>query len=91
MPEKHEKLKTIVRDLEGQLRSLEPDEEAKGMLREVLEEIRGVLQDAESTTESQQQSWQDRLNDAAYEFEGADPNIAGVIRRLMDGLGQMGI
>lgn len=91
MPDQQEKLKAIVRELERELRSFEAmDDETRDVLREVLEEIQGVL-GGEEVTPSQQESWRGRLSDAAYQFEGAHPTIAGVIRRLMDGLAQMGI
>ncbi len=91
MSDQHEKLKATVRELEDELRSFATmDDETRGVLREVLGEIHAVL-GGEDTTASQQQSWRDRLSDAAYQFEGAHPAIAGVIRRLMDGLAQMGI
>jgi hypothetical protein len=33
----------------------------------------------------------ERLRQAAHEFEGSHPTITGIISRLIDGLGQMGI
>lgn len=91
MSEQYEKLKATVRELEHELRSFDAmDDETRDMLREVLGEIQGVL-GGEDATASQRQSWKDRLSDSAYQFEGAHPTIAGVIRRLLDGLGQMGI
>ena len=91
MLDPHEKLKATVRELEDELRSFASvDDETRGVLREVLGEIHAVL-GGEGATASQQQSWQDRLSDAARQFEGAHPAIAGVIQRLLDGLAQMGI
>jgi chromosome segregation ATPase len=91
MSEQHEKLKATIRQLEQELHSVEAvDGDTRAALGEVLQEIHSVLS-KRNPSESESQSMANRLSQAANEFEGAHPTLAGTIQRLIDGLGQMGI
>ncbi len=91
MSEHMEKLKATVAELEEELRSLETlDDETCEVLEEALREIQAAL-NPDETTELEAESLMDRLNDATHEFEGSHPTLTGIISRLVDGLGQMGI
>lgn len=91
MSEHVEKLKATVAELEEELRSLEAlDDETSEVLEEALREIQAALS-PDKSTELEAESLMDRLNDATLEFEGSHPTLAGIIGRLIDGLGQMGI
>ncbi len=105
MSEHIEKLRTVVRELEDELHSLEDvDQQAREVLQEALREIQIVLQrqqtDSPATREPEpeasaapadSESVLDQLRESAYEFEGSHPTFSGVLMRLIDGLGQMGI
>ncbi|MCL4201321.1 MAG: DUF4404 family protein [Pirellulaceae bacterium] len=106
MPDSIEKLKAIVRELETELHGLPTlDEQAAEVLQEAIREIQSALlsrqqaaarhgetdlaaEDAETESSG---SLTDRLNQAAREFEGSHPTLTGILSRLIDGLGQMGI
>ncbi len=91
MSEHTEKLKAAVAELEEELRSLETlDDETSEVLEEALREIQAALNPDEAT-ELEAESLMDRLNDATHDFEGSHPTLTGIIGRLLDGLGQMGI
>jgi len=106
MTEQIEKLKAVVRELENELRTLQAvDEQSSEVLQEALREIQSVLQSrqqgASSAAEAQgpegdaetgeSDTVMDRLRNAAHEFEGSHPTLTGLLSRLIDGLGQMGI
>jgi chromosome segregation ATPase len=91
MSEHVEKLKVTVAELEEELRSLETlDDETCEVLEEALREIQTAL-NPDEPAELEAESLMDRLNDATLEFEGSHPTLTGIISRLIDGLGQMGI
>jgi hypothetical protein len=91
MSEQHEELTATVKELEGELHSLQSvDDETRAILKELLDEIRVVLHE-DNTEDTHSQSMMERLNHAAHEFEAAHPTVAGTLNRLIDGLGQIGI
>jgi hypothetical protein len=106
MPDSIEKLKAIIRELETELHGLPAvDEQAAELLQDAIREIQSVLYlrqherspdgdpdlpAGDSEAESAD-SLTDRLNQAAREFEGSHPTLTGILSRLIDGLGQMGI
>jgi chromosome segregation ATPase len=90
MPERTEKLRQTLVELENELHDLDTlDDEARKMLQEVSREINTLLERAEPHPHAS--SVQNRLNESIESFEVAHPTLAGVVRRLIDGLGQMGI
>jgi hypothetical protein len=105
MPEQIEKLKSVVRELENELRALPAvDEQASEVLQEALREIQSVLlsrqggpaaaaadSPIEQAESEEAESVMDRLRHAAHQFEGSHPTLTGLLSRLIDGLGQMGI
>jgi len=91
MSEHIEKLRATVLELEQELRTLQTvDDEARQVLEEAMREIRATLHDEEQA-ELQRQTLRDQLQTAAHEFEGSHPTLTGILSRLIDGLGQMGI
>ncbi len=100
MSEHIEKLRKVVGELEDELHGLtDVDQQAREVLQEALHEIQIVLQrqqtDSPATGElaapADPESVLDQLRESAYEFEGSHPTFSGVLMRLIDGLGQMGI
>ena len=91
MSENVQKIKTAITELENELRSLPSlDGETRQVLEEAVREIQTALGPEESG-DLQQQSLMERLGSTTQEFEGSHPTLTGIISRLIDGLGQMGI
>ncbi len=91
MSEHVEKLRATVLELEQELRSLPTvDDEARQVLQDAMRQIRTALHEEEQA-EQQRQTLRDQLQTAATEFEGSHPTLTGLLSRLVDGLGQMGI
>ena len=91
MSEHVEKLRATVLELEQELRSLPTvDDEARQVLQDAMRQIRTALHEEEQA-EQQRQTLRDQLQAAATEFEGSHPTLTGLLSRLVDGLGQMGI
>ena len=86
-----EKLQAALRELEAELHSLEEvDEETRRLLEEAAEEIDAAL-DEEQPDEAPSSGLLDRLRKAAVSFEASHPTMAGILNRIVDGLGQLGI
>jgi chaperonin cofactor prefoldin len=90
MPERREKLRQTLIDLETELHEVDTlDDDSRSLLAEVSREIKELLSRTEPHAHAS--SLQSRLNDSIESFEVAHPTLAGIVRRLIDGLGQMGI
>jgi signal transduction histidine kinase len=66
------------------------DDHTRRLLTEAMDEIRAALH-AEESSELESASLADRLGQVAQAFEESHPTLAGILSRLLDGLGQMGI
>ena len=88
MPEKIQKLRTLVDELEQELQGVESlDDESRPMLKEAADEIHAALQ--KEDVEHQRMSV--RLNDVVAEFKTSHPMLYAVVNRMVNVLGQMGI
>lgn len=91
MPERIEKLREIVKELEAELDSLDPlDAESRQVLEEALSELRTAL-GQKDTSSLHSESLLQRLRDAEEHFQVSHPNISGLVLRMIDGLAQLGI
>lgn len=91
MTEYIDKLKSTVAELEHELRSIDRvDGETRAVLEQAVLDILATLHTA-APGERAPQSLLDRLQSAAQEFEESHPTVTGILSRLVDGLGQMGI
>lgn len=92
MPDRLEKLRVALAELERELASVEEvDEDLRGQLESVRSDINQALESGSPPEEFEPQSLIERLTAAEQQFEGAHPAVAGVVRRLIDGLAQLGI
>ena len=106
MADSIEKLKAIVRELEDELRDLAAvDDQAAELLHEAIREIQAVSQARERDNSAaaaaelldedlpsdSPESVIARLQLAAHQYENSHPTLTGILSRLIDGLGQMGI
>ena len=90
MPDRIEKLRATLHELEAELRELETlDDETRKLLAEAALEIANILTRGERSedTERVEGSLRERLE----EFEASHPELALIVGRLIDGLGQLGI
>jgi septal ring factor EnvC (AmiA/AmiB activator) len=91
MPERFEKLRATLAELENELDSLESvDPETQAMLEEAVREIQAALHRDEAMN-LEPDSLIARLKVTAQEFEADHPTVASVLTRVIDALGQMGI
>jgi chromosome segregation ATPase len=92
MPDRLEKLRVVLAELERELASVEEvDEGLRARLESVRAEINDTFEAGTPPEQIEPKSLIERLTAAEQEFEGAHPAIAGVVRRLIDGLAQLGI
>lgn len=93
MPENKEKLKTTLNELHAELSGAESlDPELRDLLEATVADINATLQKRTDGDESPpEESITGRLSDAVQQFEDSHPTLAGVVQRMIDVLGQMGI
>ena len=88
MADNHARLKTLLDELVAELRTVETaDEATRQQLEQAATEIIQALHRLETGEAPSSESLRDRL----VEFEASHPNLAAVVHRLIDMLGQMGI
>jgi hypothetical protein len=91
MPEHIERLKAIVKELEAELESLDVlDADSQQVLEAALDELRTALGKRESIALASD-SLAERLRAAEERFQVSHPTIAGLVLRMIDALGQLGI
>lgn len=91
MPERLAKLREMLQELEEELQSPDPmDAETRQLLEEAVSEIQAVLQQNDPS-QLEPHSLGERLRESIQDFEVSHPTIAGVVSRIVDVLGQMGI
>ena len=91
MPERIEKLKGIVKELETELDSLESvDAQSRNLLEEALEDLRAALSKTDPAS-LESESLVERLQTAEQEFQVSHPTISGLVLRMINALGQLGI
>lgn len=90
MPERIEKLRATVNELEAELAALtELDDPTRALLEEALSELQATL--SKQPAEIESQSLTERLQESAKAFESSHPNLFGIVSRTIDALAQMGI
>ena len=93
MPDRLEKLRATVLELERQLQDpSDLDPAARELLTAAARDIQTALSQAEpSQTSAGDESLTSRITDAARQFETEHPTLAGLLERIADGLAQLGI
>ena len=91
MPERIEKLKEIIGQLENELASLDTvDEQAQAVLSDAIKELRTALGKKE-TDSLQTESLIERLRAAEGDFQMSHPTLSGIVLRMINALAQLGI
>ena len=89
MPDRLEKLRAALAELNEELRADSLDDETREQLAEAAAEIAASLRRGKRSEQTRRT--EDSLQGRLAEFEASHPELAGVIARLIDGLGQLGI
>lgn len=88
MAEQNERLRNLLAELIAEVRTVQAaDDATRRKLEEAATEIIQALHRVETGEAGDNESLRDRL----VEFEASHPNLAAVVNRLVDMLGQMGI
>lgn len=91
MPERIERLKARIEELEQELAALpEVDAQTRSLLEQAVHDIQAVI-DQHPEQESRRRSVLQRLHEAAEQLETSHPTLFGVVTRVADALGQIGI
>jgi hypothetical protein len=91
MPERIEKLRGIVKELEAELESLESvDAQARTVLEDALDDLRTALSKTDAAS-LESDSLVERLRTAEQEFQVSHPTLSGLVLRMINALGQLGI
>ncbi len=91
MPERVQKLRAIIQELESELQTLDSlDEETRRTVTKAVAELHETLSQ-QSPDEVVPPRLIDHLHRAEERFQVSHPNIAGIVLRIIDGLGQLGI
>ena len=91
MPERFINLRSMLDELERELEALDTlDEATRARLEETKRDIQAALEKNEPA-EVEHESFIERLNDAAQDFETSHPRLTVTIGRIVDALAQLGI
>ncbi|MFO0906060.1 MAG: DUF4404 family protein [Pirellulales bacterium] len=89
MTSSHDKLQATLQDLERELAALDTlDAPARQLLERAAADIRAKLGVAAPAAEP---ALLDQVHTAAREFEATHPELAAVLKRIAEGLAQLGI
>ncbi len=93
MPQRIQKLRETVRELETELQSVEEvDEETRRVLEDAIRDLQVALaKQPGEPIDSTSESIANRLTAVEGRFQATHPTLSGVVVRLIDALGQWGI
>jgi hypothetical protein len=92
MSDRVDKLRSLVKELEAELATLETvDDASQQALTETLRELRIALSSRVGAESLASESVVERLRDAEENFQVSHPTISGLVVRMIDALGQLGI
>ncbi len=91
MPERIERLRAKLSELEEELRSIESlDSETRDLLESTVAELKAALS-KEEAAQTEHQSLAERLREATGDFEDSHPSLFRIVGGLIDALRQLGI
>jgi len=91
MTDNLEKLHATLNELKQELQSLDTiDSETRQSLENVMQEIDSSLHQS-NATEMEPHTMVERLREATQGFENSHPTLFGIVSKIIDGLGQIGI
>lgn len=84
-----DKIQQLLVELHEQLQEKNAlDDETKGLLQQVLDDVKDGLN--KETTEFEQ-DLPDRIEQHAVQFEQEHPTLSGILRQIIDTLGRIGV
>jgi hypothetical protein len=90
MSDRSEKLRATLAELESELQNIDAmDDATREQLADAAAEIAAALRRGKRSEATSQA--EDSLQNRLVEFEASHPQLAGIVTRLIDGLGQLGI
>jgi len=90
MPDRLDRIRATLSELETELGSPDSlDDETREELAAAAAEIAAALRRGKRSEKTRQA--ENSLQDRLVEFEAQHPQLAGIVTRLIDGLGQLGI
>ncbi len=90
MPDRLDKLRATLNELEAELRDIDSlDEATRESLADAAAKIAAALRRGKPTDDTKLA--ENSLKDQLAGFEASHPQLAGIVTRLIDGLGQLGI
>ncbi len=91
MPERIHKLQSILEELERELQTLDSsDDETRQALADAVDDLHAKLNRSD-TEHLASPGMITRLQEAEELFQVSHPNISGIVVRIIDALGQLGI
>lgn len=91
MPERLDRLRATLDELDRELEALDTlDDATRARLEETKRDIQAALE-KQQPEEVEHESFIERLNDAAQEFETSHPRLTAAVGRIVDALAQLGI
>ncbi len=91
MPERVEELKSLVNELEAALETLDSaDAKSQQTLAETLRDLRAALDKVDSEPIASD-TLVARFRTAEEDFQVSHPTVSGLVLRMIDALGQLGI
>ena len=91
VPARRKKLEELVGQLEAELLRIDAvDDDTRTLLENTASEIQSALAKSDPAG-FEPQTWIDQLKRSTEEFETSHPTLSGVLARIVDVLGQMGI
>ncbi len=92
MPERIEKLKAIVKELEAELESLDTvDAQSQQILEDALQDLHEALGKTNTVPLDSADSLIERFRSAEGNFQVTHPTLSGLVMRMINALGQLGI
>ncbi|MHB0956453.1 MAG: DUF4404 family protein [Pirellulaceae bacterium] len=92
MSERVERLRSLIKELEAELAALDTvDAESQQALTDALRELRTALSNRVGAEAFSSDSLVERLREAEGNFQVSHPTISGLVVRMIDALGQLGI
>ena len=91
MPERLERLRKLLDELKAEIAATDAiDEKTQELMRELESEIETALEE-ENPEHFEEHTIMEQLHDVVDEFQVDHPALSQFVRRMIDGLGQMGI
>ena len=90
-PNPQERLRELLQEMETLLPELDVDPTTRALAEDAKKDLSRIVERDDPSLSGEDEGVLEKLEDAELAFEAAHPTFSGVMRRLIDVLGQMGI